>query len=158
MSKKLEGNGFWESSRMMLPEHREALVQRRQAKAEDSPKRNVPTREEMALIRNYALLPMILSIAESNRRNMETSSYALKKLYITVTGQLMNCIHADLAKVKKALKERDIKVYEDERVDGAIRYRFICRGYEGSLAMTREVVRAEISVKIADYIRIRFCT
>ncbi len=26
MSKKLEKNGLWESSRMMLPEHREAIV------------------------------------------------------------------------------------------------------------------------------------
>jgi hypothetical protein len=26
MGKKLEGNGMWESSRMMLPEHREALL------------------------------------------------------------------------------------------------------------------------------------
>lgn len=27
MSKKLEGNGLWESSRMMLPEHREAIIE-----------------------------------------------------------------------------------------------------------------------------------
>ena len=26
MGKKLEGNGLWDSSRMMLPEHREAIV------------------------------------------------------------------------------------------------------------------------------------
>ncbi|MBO9597128.1 MAG: YolD-like family protein [Cohnella sp.] len=29
MSKKLTGNGFWESSRMMLPEHKAALVEMR---------------------------------------------------------------------------------------------------------------------------------
>jgi hypothetical protein len=27
MGKKLEGNGMWESSRMMLPEHRESLLE-----------------------------------------------------------------------------------------------------------------------------------
>lgn len=27
MSKKLEGNGLWESSRMMLPQHKEAIIQ-----------------------------------------------------------------------------------------------------------------------------------
>lgn len=26
MSKKLSGNGFWESSRMMLPEHKEKII------------------------------------------------------------------------------------------------------------------------------------
>ncbi|GAA4879251.1 hypothetical protein GCM10023310_69240 [Paenibacillus vulneris] len=27
MSKKLEGNGLWESSRMMLPEHKHSIIQ-----------------------------------------------------------------------------------------------------------------------------------
>ncbi|MGG3278844.1 YolD-like family protein [Paenibacillus solani] len=27
--KKLEGNGLWESSRMMLPEHKEAIIRKR---------------------------------------------------------------------------------------------------------------------------------
>lgn len=26
MTKKLEGNGLWESSRMMLPEHKETII------------------------------------------------------------------------------------------------------------------------------------
>lgn len=30
MSKKLEGNGMWESSRMMLPEHVNQLIQQKQ--------------------------------------------------------------------------------------------------------------------------------
>ncbi|MDO7908407.1 YolD-like family protein [Paenibacillus sp. JX-17] len=30
MAKKLEGNGFWESSRYVLPEHRDAMQEREQ--------------------------------------------------------------------------------------------------------------------------------
>jgi hypothetical protein len=30
MSKKLQGNGLWESSRMFLPEHKEALLKQKQ--------------------------------------------------------------------------------------------------------------------------------
>ena len=30
MSKKLQNNGLWESSRMMLPQHREAFQSQRQ--------------------------------------------------------------------------------------------------------------------------------
>jgi hypothetical protein len=156
MSKKLEKNGLWESSRMMLPEHREALIERRKPQAEADNKPNVPTHEELKLIRNYALLPIILSIVETNYRKIETSSYPLKKLYITATEQLMSLVHADLVQVKKTLKERNIKVFEDERVDGVIRYRFVCRGYEDRFAMIRDVVRAEISVKIAEYISLLF--
>ena len=48
MSKKLTGNGFWESSRMMLPEHREALIKLRQEEWEVS-KSKRPTRDEFEL-------------------------------------------------------------------------------------------------------------
>lgn len=30
MSKKLQGNGIWEASRMMLPEHKETIIHHRQ--------------------------------------------------------------------------------------------------------------------------------
>jgi hypothetical protein len=152
MSKKLEKNGLWESSRMMLPEHRQALVERRAPKAEPPDKPKLPTEEELKLIRSFALLPIVLTIVESNYLSMDNTSSPLKKLYITATQILMNRIHGDLVEVRKALKERGIKVYEDEKNDGTIRFRFICRGYEDSFAMIRDVVRAEISVRISRYI------
>ncbi len=152
MSKKLDKNGLWESSRMMLPEHREMLVQRRKQPPESQDRPNVPTQEELTLIRNYALLPVMLSVVENNYKRIETSSYPLKKLYIAATQALMNLVHADLSQTRKALKERNIKVFEDERADSAIHYRFICRGYEDKFSLIRDVVKAEISVRMAKYI------
>ncbi|WP_281887756.1 hypothetical protein [Paenibacillus sp. YYML68] len=159
MSKKLHNNGLWESSRMMLPEHREALIERRKSKQDEAgvegapvARPNVPTQEELAWIRSSALLPIMLSIVENNLQTIQTSSYPLKRLYVSATHLLMDAIHADLAKVRKSLKQRGIKVFEDEKIDGAIRYRFICRGYEDSFVMLRDMVRAEISVRLSDYI------
>ena len=42
MRKKLEGNGMWESSRMMLPEHKAAYV----AHQQDLPRRQPPPLDE----------------------------------------------------------------------------------------------------------------
>jgi hypothetical protein len=48
MGKKLEGNGMWESSRMMLPEHREAILdQTRQLKRIEKP---ILDEQEIAMI------------------------------------------------------------------------------------------------------------
>jgi len=47
MGKKLEGNGLWESSRMILPEHKEALIKHREETVMAKPKR--PTRDEFEL-------------------------------------------------------------------------------------------------------------
>ncbi|AHD06040.1 YolD-like family protein [Paenibacillus larvae] len=56
MSKKLTGNGLWESSRMMLPEHREQLLeQRRELKKHAKPLLDEQRLEELSTILNYAL-------------------------------------------------------------------------------------------------------
>lgn len=50
MTKKLESNGLWESSRMMLPEHKEALIKNGEGNdlaRMKGPKR--PTRDEFEL-------------------------------------------------------------------------------------------------------------
>lgn len=152
MSKKLEGNGRWESSRMMLPEHREQYLHRRAPK--DTMPIQIPLKEELELIRDYVLLPMMLSIVEKNCKDIELSFYSMKTLYIKASHALMNLIHTDLVAVRKELKSRNIKVFQDEieSEGGAIHYRFICRGYEDRFSMIREAARAEISVRISRYI------
>lgn len=150
MSKKLEGNGRWESSRMMLPEHREQYLERRNAK--NGLPAQIPLREELELIRDYVLLPMMLTIVDKNCKQIELSSYSMKKLFVKASHVLMTHIHNDLAAVRKELKTRSIKVFEEEHESGAIHYRFLCRGYEDSFWIIRDVARAEISVRISKYI------
>lgn len=140
----------------MLPEHRERLIQNRQGEAGTAPRKNVPTAEELTLIREYALLPLILSIVETNLRSIENTTYSLRKLYMKAAQSLLELIHSDLVRVRKTLKERDIKVYEEERIDNTIQFRFLCRGYEDRFTMVRDVVRAEASVRIAKYIAALF--
>jgi hypothetical protein len=49
MSKKLEKNGMWESSRMMLPEHRETILeQNRSLKKKVKPELEEQQQEEIA--------------------------------------------------------------------------------------------------------------
>ena len=161
MSKKLENNGLWESSRMMLPEHREALLKHRHTSSQPTstpstqPTR-LPTDEELKLIRHVVILPILITIVESNGRSVEIMVSPLQKLYLKATQALLQCIHADLTQVKKTLRERNIKVFEDDHIDGSLHYRFICRGYEDHFAMIRDVVRAELSTQIAHYISLIF--
>lgn len=48
MSRKLQGNGIWESSRMILPEHREAVVhERKELRKQMKPELTAEEREEL---------------------------------------------------------------------------------------------------------------
>lgn len=149
MSKKLEGNGRWESSRMFLPEHREQHNERGKPNGNHS---KFPTAEEMENIRQYILLPIMMTIVENNCRTIETSQYPLKKLYVVASQVLINLLHQDLVFTRKKLREGNIKVFEEGEVDTALHYRFICRGYEDKFAMMRDLVRAEINIRFSHYI------
>jgi hypothetical protein len=153
-SKKLSGNGLWESSRMLLPEHREALIQRR--KENPPQKGQIPTIEELVLVKNYAVLPIMLTIVEGNLRKIQIADYSLKKLYIRATNVLIDRVTRDIYETKKLLRELGIKVYEDEKIDGSLRVKFNCRGYEDDIAIIRDVVKSEISIKIQTYIEDMF--
>ncbi len=60
---------------MTLPEQREALIKRR----EPAESHRVPTKEELTLIRAYAILPAIVNVVEKNLKQIEFSTYSLKK-------------------------------------------------------------------------------
>jgi hypothetical protein len=111
MSKKLEGNGLWESSRMMLPQHKEAVQNRLSDKAVQHSR---PTTEEINMMRDYVLLPIIHSIIIKKAREVESSSETLRLLYSKVAQVLAKNIHADLSKVKRGLMEKNIRVFEEE--------------------------------------------
>ncbi|MCD1257885.1 hypothetical protein B5M42_003395 [Paenibacillus athensensis] len=156
MSKKLQGNGLWESSKMMLHEHKAALLERQLPDHEHGIRAHLPTQEDLRLVRSCVLLPMMIGIVESNGRGMESSSYPLKTLYINATQILLNRLYDELAQVKRTLKERHIHIREEEHLDGAIHYRLVCRGYEDRLTLLRDIARAEIGARIGQHIHAIF--
>ncbi|MEC0090040.1 hypothetical protein [Paenibacillus macquariensis] len=153
MSKKLEGNGLWESSRMMLPQHKEQSLAL-SIHNDTSPKPQEPlTRKEMDMMREYILLPVALHIVEKKILEVEMSPQMLKLLYSTAAKVLANHIREDIQKSKKVLFERSIRVFEDSKSDSELTYRYICRGMEDQFVMTKDYMRAEVSVRIGRYVR-----
>jgi hypothetical protein len=142
----------WESSRMMIPQHKEALNERQDPKPQIKTAQ-IPSREELELIRDHVMLPYMLTIVERNGKELQLSTNSLQKLYLSVTDILMNRIHSDLAKVNRELRERKIKVFQDEREDMDLHYRYICRGYENKFAIMRDVARSSIVIKIGEHIQ-----
>ncbi|WP_409346780.1 hypothetical protein [Paenibacillus sp. MBLB4367] len=114
---------------------------------------NLPTYDEIIAIRDSILLPMMLSICENKCRDIEFDQQPLRQLYLAANHALMNRINGDLTRVKKLLRASKIKVVEDDKVaDATIYYRYFCRGYNDIFALTRDVVKAEISVRLGQYI------
>jgi hypothetical protein len=82
MSKKLEKNGQWESSRMMLPEHREALLeQNRSLKKRVRPELDEQVQEEVVRaigVSMWLSLPITFVLYD------ETADYELTGIAVKV--------------------------------------------------------------------------
>ncbi|MFE5318930.1 hypothetical protein ACFQ88_09490 [Paenibacillus sp. NPDC056579] len=149
MSKKLEGNGLWESSRMMLPQHKEQSMS--VPNETSSSAAEPPTRKELELMREYILLPVALQIVEKRSIEVEMSSMTLKLLYSAAAKILARKIREDVQKSRAALLEKNIRLFEESKDDTALYYRYVCRGREDRFTMTKDFMRAEISARIGRY-------
>lgn len=148
MSKKLQNNGLWESSRMMLPQHREAAQGQRHDKPVPTKR---PTADDISIIRESVLLPVMHTIIVRRASEVERSSEMLRALYSKVAQVLAKNMYADLAKVKRYMLENDMHVAEEEKDDQMIRYWYRCREHEDRFTMTRDYMRAEIGARIGRY-------
>jgi hypothetical protein len=104
------------------------------------------------MIRDYVLLPHMLTMVQKYMEEMQNSSNLLKRLYLSATQVVMNQINRDMYELRRELSRRRIRVVGDEQVDLVVYHRFICRGYEDRLGIVREVMRAEISVRLTRYL------
>jgi hypothetical protein len=151
MSKKLEKNGLWESSRMMLPQHKEQSMPIQNDIPYVTPE--PPTRKEIEMMRDSIILPIVLKIVEKKSMEVEMSSQTLKLLYSAAAKILAKNIREDVQKSKKALIERNIRVFEDSKDDTEVIYRYVCRDHKDRFVMTKDFIRAEISARVGRYAR-----
>lgn len=144
---KLDGNERWKT-KMLLTEHQEHYENRDEQK-----NANRPTPEEFTMIRDYVLLPHMLTMVQKCVDDINNSSYLLKNLFVATSQEVMNRISKDLYEIRRELKRRNIKIINDEQVDTVIYYHFVCRGYQERFGIVREVMRAEISVRFTKYLK-----
>ncbi|TVY01380.1 hypothetical protein [Cohnella terricola] len=143
---KLEGNVRWQS-KMLLTEHQEQYESRSHAKPAGR-----ATPEELTMIRDYVLLPHLLTILQNCLEEVQNSSNVLKKVYAALTQLFINRVMKDISRVKRELSRRNIKILSDEQADLVVYHQYVCRGYEERFGMVREVMRSEISVRLTKYI------
>ena len=143
---KLDGNERWKS-KMLLTEHVEQYDQQhapRQAK--------VTTAEERTMIRDYILLPHMEKMVQKSLSEIESMTTLLKRGYLMTGHRVLDEIMNDQYALRRELKMRNIRIVAEEQSDAVVYHRYYCRGYEEHFGMTREVMRSEISWKLARYV------
>jgi len=113
--------------------------------------RNVPSYEQLELIRDGVILPIMLTMVDNSRQEMDYTRSSLKGFYLAAAEALMRRIHDDVVANKRALAANKIKIVEDTQTGDIIRYKYWFHGYEDNFPMIREVLKAEVSKRLGRY-------
>ncbi len=141
---KLDGNERWKS-KMLLTEHQE------QYEARDKRPTQRQTEEERFLVRDYVVLPHMLTMADNSHRAILLTANPLKSVIALFLQALMNRISGEMRNTIHEFNKRNIKVTQDEQIDDIYYYQVRCRGFVEKVGYTREVMKSEIRVKMKKY-------
>lgn len=133
-------------TKMLLTEHHQ------QYDGRDKGPIQQPTSEEFVMIRDYTLLPHILTMVQHNIDQLRHQRSVLRSAYQAVADEIAKKITKDIYELRKELSKRNIRVANGEQDDIVMNYKYVCRGYDGTFGITREECRAQISIRLGNYI------
>lgn len=142
---KLDGNERWKS-KMLLTEHQEQYQDRHNKTLTGR-----ATTEELKMIRDLIMFPHMLTMSDKSLQEVRRFPNLYKRYFEQFVQIMMARISKEMFALRRELKARNIKVFDDETADGIIYHRYVCRGYEDKFGIVREALRSEISVRLAEY-------
>lgn len=106
---------------------------------------NIETDEDVQLIKEFTLLPILLDMLV--RDSEELKVYKDKTIYSHVLFYLKeveNAIYNELQNIKNIMKKRDIKVLSTSTTALGINVEYKVRGYIHHFTMLRSLIKAEL--------------
>lgn len=111
------------------------------------------TATDEILVKRYMILPLVLSAFERDKTNFFESGYfKAPKLYTYLIDKAMDAATQELYGVRKAFRDRGIKVYDEHRVVKGVQAKYMCRGYQSEMFMRWPFITAEASVLMRQFL------
>lgn len=108
--------------------------------------------DESKLVKDFILLPLLLDVVENDRRILCAADLKTPAITNAIIDRLQKAALADLAQVRKSMRQNGLKVYEDRRTRLGVEVDFLCRGYHHKLSMLWGLVEAEIEQRSYTYL------
>ncbi|WNQ09343.1 hypothetical protein MJA45_17095 [Paenibacillus aurantius] len=107
--------------------------------------------QDQALIKEFILLPILLTVLERNRIKIESSTMKLKAAYLEMLDKVMKTVHTDLTAVRRQLRRRGVQVYLETKDEEGIRHLYVYQGYSDRVFLRWVFVEAELRIRFAAY-------
>ena len=112
------------------------------------------TGEELRMVKDALLLPLMLDVLQRDMDKMVRAKLKLDRLYITSLRKVQDDIHAEMTGLRRELKVRGIRIYEEIREPEGIRAKYKCRGYDRVLFLLWDKVRTDLLAIGSRHLRI----
>lgn len=96
------------------------------------------------LVKRYLVTQMVLDAFERDKQHIQTFGFFKSpKLYTDLIDKAMDDAIKELTSVRKAFRNRGIKVYDEHRTAKGVEAKYMCRGYHSEISMLWSFITAE---------------
>lgn len=106
--------------------------------------------EDHSTVKTYLELPYVLRIVEMYIRKLESSNMRLSSVFILYLKKLQSEVFTEINETKRIMRNRGIKIIEENETENSLVARYKCRGYEHSISLLWGKVKSDTEVKLAE--------
>jgi hypothetical protein len=136
------------TTKFLLKEHISAYDERYEKNSGDQ-----PSEEELVMMRDYILLPHLLTVVQRNIDKLKPDKALLKMLYLGLAEHIASSIERDLYSLRKELVRRNLYISPGDMDDDfVLNFIYRYRGYSGNFGITREELKTQMSLRLSKYV------
>ncbi|MWV45108.1 hypothetical protein GRF59_15900 [Paenibacillus sp. HJL G12] len=113
-----------------------------------------PAEEDTLLVKIYVLHVILLDVLERDIRTMNSLALKLPDVYIRGLSGVQNKAMHRLAAIRKDMRSRGIRIYEENRSTQGVETLYLCRGYQRRFFMLWSYIKAETATELCTYLGI----
>ncbi|MCL6457504.1 MAG: hypothetical protein K6T85_05805 [Gorillibacterium sp.] len=111
----------------------------------------VPTHSERKLVKQYLLLPILLTMLQLDIDAIQKASLRISFPHVVVLERMMGSIRHDLSHIRQSLGLAGIRIYSEDTHVIDVTCKYICRGYHETFALSRNDVKTEVDLLASHY-------
>ncbi len=108
--------------------------------------------DELGTIKEALILSLLMTVFDRDIKVIQESKLKTKGPYVDLLQRAMDDVTADLANLRRRLKEKGIKMTEERRDEGGVGCVYWCRGYKASFEMLWHFAKAETEIRMRKYL------
>lgn len=108
------------------------------------------TEEEFVLVRSAIMLPLVLGALEHDNKKLKDADLKVPMVYVANNRQLQEYILKDIAQVKKELRNRGIKIFDQGKTPTGYQAKYICRGYRHESSWLSSFIKSIVVVRLSE--------